>query len=263
MTAPLDIGLEQNDAALGVGQEDVFDLGEAERRMNRKAQVQWLNDEMLETSDDEDEGDRNIDEDGDEDVLSPAEERDKRVDGLEAELDGLYDAYKDRLRERDAKFKAKEERAKNKEREKEWNGIQTERGSDDENSDSADSEGGWEVAQRNKMRDSDTSADESTDDEEGESMSNRKRFRSSKDPPLPATKRQRLVEDLELLTKPSSAASRLWFSQGVFSGIEVVGALKESEEEAEGRSESNDSDDEINQELDETDQVCRCALRWI
>lgn len=244
MTAPLDIGLEQHDAALGAGQEDVFDLGETEKRMSRKAQVQWFNDEILETVDEE-ESDVIIESarSGD-DVLSSDEERDRKIEGLEAELDDLYDAYKDRLRERDAKFKAREERAKDKEREKEWNGIQTADDVDEESDDS----GGWDVAQRNKLRD-DTSSDESSNDgsEDGnkDEDSSAKRKRSSKDVIALAAKRQRLVRALELPSKPLTTATRLWFSQGVFSGLDVAGDLNLDEETQE---EEIDKDESVTEE---------------
>jgi AdoMet-dependent rRNA methyltransferase SPB1 len=39
MTAPMDIGMEQHDASLGYGQDDVFDLTGAERGMKKKGGV--------------------------------------------------------------------------------------------------------------------------------------------------------------------------------------------------------------------------------
>jgi AdoMet-dependent rRNA methyltransferase SPB1 len=251
MTAPLDIGLEQHDAALSIGQ-DVFDLGEAEKRMSEKAQLQWLNDDGLEVLDSGESDGGNVS-DGKEDAdLSPDEEQDRRVGELEAELDQLYDSYKDRLRERDAKFKAKEERAKNKEREKEWNGIQV---PDDEGVESGDS-GGWSVAQRNKFDSDDTSSDESSDDEdqgrgEGEdSLAGQKRLQPSRNSALPPAKRQRLVKTLESSSKPSNAAARLWFSQDVFSGFDNTDDLNLDEEDQE-----EELDEDANME-----QVCHLSL---
>jgi AdoMet-dependent rRNA methyltransferase SPB1 len=244
MTAPLDIGLEQHDAALSIGQEDVFDLGEAEKRMSKKAPLQWLNDNDLEVLESEESEKGNVsdgEEDGD---LSLNEEQDKRVGELEAELDHLYDSYKDRLRERDAKFKVKEERAKNKEREKEWNGIQV---SDDEDMESNDS-GGWSVAERNKFDSDDSSSDESfdNDDDEGEgSSAGQKRLRPSRKSALPAAKRQRLVKTLESPPKPSSATTRLWFSQGVFSGLDNTDDLDMDEEDQEPELDEDENMEEV------------------
>ncbi|EKM83794.1 hypothetical protein AGABI1DRAFT_117268 [Agaricus bisporus var. burnettii JB137-S8] len=247
MTAPLDIGLEQHDASLSIGQEDVFDLGEAENQMNKRAQIKWLNDDGLEVVDSGDSDGQNGS-DQEEDVgLSSDEEQNRKVDELEAELDNLYDTYKDRLRERDAKFKVKEERAKNKEREKEWNGIQV---TDDEDMESDDS-GGWN---RDEFDGNDTSSSESSDDEdedknEGEEdpLAGRKRLRPPKDSALPTAKRQRLVKTLESPSKPSSAATHLWFSQGVFSGLNGVDDLNMNDDE---REEESDEDESVEQVSD-------------
>ncbi|KAF5355800.1 hypothetical protein D9756_003854 [Leucocoprinus leucothites] len=245
MTAPLDIGLEQSDAALGVGQDDVFDLGETENRMSRKSQVQWLNDETLETIGSEGAIDGGSSaENTDQDVLSSDEEWDRKLEGLEAELDGLYDAYKDRLRERDAKFRVKEERSKDKEREKVWNGIQAENESDEE---STESEGGWDISQRNKVQSGDTSSDESSDEGRDEMAFQRKRSRTSKEHRSPFVKRQRLLNTLERSSNPSSTAARLWFSQDVFSGMDNANVF----EEAGGNTESVSEDDLSSQESDQ------------
>jgi AdoMet-dependent rRNA methyltransferase SPB1 len=259
MTAPLDIGLEQSDAALGVGQDDVFDLGEAEKHINRKTQVQWLNEEALETISDVDEsegkgglGEEEEEEEEEDNVPSLDEERDRRVDALEAELDGLYDAYRDRLCERDAKFKVKEERMKNKEQEKEWSGIRTERDSDGE---STDSEGGWDLAQRNKLKDSDDSSDESSaegEEEKEDAVPHQKCLRADKDAALPSAKRLRLVDTSEPESKPSSATVRLWFDQDVFSSVDIANDLAEDGDEDE---EQNMSDISPIENDDETDQV--------
>jgi len=247
MTAPLDIGLEQSDAILGVGQDDVFDLGETEKRMSEKAQVQWLNDDVLEYVDEDDERDgaSNAIESG-EDVFPQEEDQDMRHKRLEAELDSLYDAYKQRLWERDAKSKVKEQRSKNKEREEEWAGIQTEHGSDEENT---ESEGGWDVAQQNKLQTNDISSDESSEDEEGvETASNRKRSSLLKNSAAPPPKRQRLVQNLEPPSVSSSAATRLWFSQGIFSGMDDINNLREDNDyknEDDMPAEGNDGKDEV------------------
>jgi AdoMet-dependent rRNA methyltransferase SPB1 len=72
-------------------------------------------------------------EDEDEEMLDSDEERERKVAGLEAELDGMYDMYQERMKERDAKFKVTEERRKHGQLE-EWHGIQ-EKDSDEEDSD--------------------------------------------------------------------------------------------------------------------------------
>ncbi|KXN89929.1 AdoMet-dependent rRNA methyltransferase SPB1 [Leucoagaricus sp. SymC.cos] len=246
MTAPLDIGLEQSDATLGVGQEDVFDLEETEKKLNKKAQVQWLNDDET-MYDDVEDGEDNSSERNTDNDFSSGEDEDRRIDGLEATLDGLYDAYKNRLRERDAKFRANEARAKDKEREKEWAGIQAERDGSDE---STDSEGGWDVAQNNKLKEDDDSSDESSDEEKEGPASKGKRYRALQDPALPSAKRQRLASTPDVPSKPSSTAARLWFSQDVFSGVDSLEGLEEKEE-AESVDEADVFPEKSDQEMDQ------------
>ena len=78
MTAPMDIGMEQADAALG-GQDDIFDLDEGSKALRGKRAAAGLDDES-EAESDEGEG-----EDEDE-ALDSEEERERKLAGLEAEL---------------------------------------------------------------------------------------------------------------------------------------------------------------------------------
>ncbi|KIY72862.1 FtsJ-domain-containing protein [Cylindrobasidium torrendii FP15055 ss-10] len=214
MTAPLDIGLEFQDASLGIGQEDVFDLAAAERQLpegKTGKQVDFSNvDDEPEDSEADGEGDEENFDDDDED-----EARERRLQGLEAELDGLYDMYQTRMQERDAKFKVKEaQRAKN----TEWGGIGA--GGDDEDadedgSDAESEDGGWDVMQRRKRDDGDSSEDESDDDEPVQPS--KKRQGSAL--PNGREKRTRLVTSLKGPAPPASQASKVWFSQDVFKGL--------------------------------------------
>lgn len=221
MTAPLDIGLEQHDASLGIGQDDMFDLGGAESGLRKRGGIHALigeNGDLLDDSDEEDEASEESD-----DMLDSEEEREKQTVGLEAEMDGLYDAYRDRLRERDAKFKVKESRQKNAERE-EWHGIQD--GSREEDSD--EEEGGWDRMDEAKRDAEDSSSDESDDDEEVV-IGNKRRHPNVAD--SSSTKRQRLVTTLkERQTKTAETrAAQVWFSQNVFAGMEDVDDIEDEE----------------------------------
>ncbi|KAJ7706073.1 Spb1 C-terminal domain-containing protein [Mycena rosella] len=211
MTAPLDIGLEQHDASLG-GQDDFFDLGGAESGLRKRGGLAALQEEdAIGGSDDEDEGS-----DGDEsdEVLDSDEERERKVDGLEAEMDGLYDAYRDRMRERDAKYKVKESREKNAERE-EWSGIKQ---PIDVDSESEEEEGGWDKMEAVKERTGDASSDDSDSDEEDEEDAPATRKRSRAEPgPAKPSKRAKLITNLR--EPKSSQAANLWFSQDVFAGM--------------------------------------------
>lgn len=236
MIAPLDIGMEQQDAALGTGQEDFFDLGRTENGLRESSSARFLTDDngdLIVESDDEEEDEQ----DRDADVME--DEREEKLRNLEVELDGMYDAYQGRLRERDAKFKVNESRRKNTERE-EWNGIQ------EETSDGSESEeGGWDGMQDAKFNDSSSSSGHS-DSEDPPSAAGLKRKRSEN--VVTNSKRPRLITDLKQPTsgKPSNTATQIWFSQDVFTGLEDLNGLSDSDgtDDAENDDTSDDSEDE-------------------
>lgn len=215
MTAPMDIGMEQNDMSLR-GQDDIFDLEETARGLDKKGGLSALGDEDdANSSADEASGD-----DDDDEVLDSEEERERKVNGLEAELDGLYDAYQERMRERDAKYKVKEARKNSKDRE-EWAGI---RKDDSEDEDSDNSEGGYDVMEKAKERndeDSDSDSD-SEDDSDIVAPPSTKRPRVDD---LGDSSKQRKKARTAVATIPSSKSSgplsrnaEVWFSQGLFKG---------------------------------------------
>ncbi|OJA10784.1 hypothetical protein AZE42_00274 [Rhizopogon vesiculosus] len=217
MTAPLDIGLEQNDASL-VGQEDIFDLTGTERELRNKGGIGIIR--VDEDTPEDEEDDEVAEEDDDDEVLDSEEERDRKTAQLEAELDGLYDAYQEKLKERDAQFKAKEARRKNGLLE-EWGGIREE---DDEDS---DEEGGWDQMEAAKGEVDGDSSDES-DNEEPETPGRKRRRPHETD--MKPDKKVKLVTKLE---EPitGSRASQVWFSQELFGGLEGLDDVEEEEEE--------------------------------
>jgi AdoMet-dependent rRNA methyltransferase SPB1 len=228
MTAPMDIGMEQHDASLGFGQDDVFDLTGAERGMRKKGGVTMLvgDGEDVPKSDQSEVEDG--DEDDDEDMLDSDEEREIKVAGLEAELDGMYDMYQERMKERDAKFKVKEARKKSGLLE-EWNGIK-EKGSDDEDSNSEE-EGGWEKLEEAKAKaGDDSSSDESDDDEETVTIGEKRR---RNEPVAPSAKRVKLLTKLEdpKSAAQTSRAAHVWFSQDVFAGMDDLDNVEDDEDE--------------------------------
>ncbi|CAL1695347.1 unnamed protein product [Somion occarium] len=210
MTAPMDIGMEQSDTALHTGYEDMFDLDDTTKALARKGGVGRLLD-----ADDEDSSEEEMDDAGDEDeeILDSEEEREKKVATLENELDGLYDMYQERMKERDAKYKVKQAR-----KEKEaasWHGIHQ-----DEDSDDGDSEeGGWETVQRAKARAGEDSSDESDaeSDEEATPADSKKRRRVRfEDDSSKSRKKVRLQDGASSAPTPAPVLSRtaqVWFSQ--------------------------------------------------
>ncbi|THH10146.1 hypothetical protein EW145_g1531 [Phellinidium pouzarii] len=226
MTAPLDIGLEQNDATLGLGQDDVFDLQFAEKKFGKKGSVAGLV------------GDRDDDADSDDTIDGVVEDDNESVDSdeelkvavLEAELDDLYDAYKDRMNERDAKYMAKEAR-RNKEKD-EWHGIGT--GPKDSDDGSDDGDGGWERMEEAKAAEvEDSSSDSSFDESDSVDTKTdvgrgKKRKRANDASPL--LKKTRLLSKLD--DGKDSRLAHLWFDQDVFKGVNIDDIEEEEEEES-------------------------------
>ncbi|PCH33833.1 hypothetical protein WOLCODRAFT_63279 [Wolfiporia cocos MD-104 SS10] len=235
MTTPMDIGMEVTDATLRYGQDDVFDLDNAHRAMRSKRGAARLAEE--DDAESEDDADAPPSDEEEDDATDEEELRERKVAGLEAELDGLYDAYRDRLRERDAKFRVKESRKKNKHRE-EWHGIQ-EKGSDDEDDDEEESEeGGWEKVQEAKERAGEDSGSDDDSDEEDEeqvtsAVASRKRHADEDaDNDTRSRKRPRVAVLEEALPNPQlSRAAQVWFSQDCFAGADLDVDDEEHEEE--------------------------------
>jgi AdoMet-dependent rRNA methyltransferase SPB1 len=216
MTAPLDIGLEQIDASLGMGQEDMFDLTGTERQLRNKGGIGIIRVDD-DTPEDEDEDEVVARDDEEDEVLDSEEERDRKASRLEAEMDGLYDAYQEKLKERDSKFQAREARHRSGMLE-EWGGIQ------DDNISESDEEGGWDQMEAAKG-DNDDSSDESDDEEQ---TSGRKRRRPQAKEMGP-NKKGRLVTKLEEPTA-GGRASQVWFSQDLFGGVEGLDDIEGEEE---------------------------------
>lgn len=247
MTAPLDIGLEQHDATLHYGQDDVFDLTHTTEGLRKKGGIKRLTDVMDEMagSDDEDGAE---DEDGDEDdeALDSEEERQRKVAQLEQEMDGLYDAYQERMKERDAKYKVKEARRKDKARE-EWQGIR-EKDSDEEDEES-DEEGGWDHVQQAKSRNDADSDTDMSDEEDEEVPQPSKKRRRGQEPSAPAksSKRPRVEGTTNGAAKGApqlSRAAETWFSQDFFSGA-GISDIEDEDEDEESADEAEEEDEEM------------------
>ncbi|CCO34190.1 hypothetical protein BN14_08283 [Rhizoctonia solani AG-1 IB] len=217
MTAPLDIGMDFKDDAL---KGDVFDLGETDGRKVDSGSESESESES-EAKKEGNAGIKGLDDDGE----------DER---LEDELDGLYERYRERLAERDLKFKAKEAKRKDQSRD-EWGGIKKdEDASDDEDSD--DGEGGWDVAQAAKDDGDESSSDEESGADEDET-------------PVVAKKRKmekgaKLITKLEEPKVKGSKAAQVWFSQDLFKGVADDNGEEEEEEEEEEEQEEEESEQE-------------------
>ena len=212
MTAPLDIGLEQTDAVLGHGQEDVFDLESAGRISRRIGSP-----DFTDTDDqDNDIEQRKDDNSSDDEALDTDGEQNSRMQALENDLDGLYETYRERLAERDAKYKVRMARQDDKRRE-EWSGIDKDGAQGD--TDEGDEGGGWDEMEQRKAAESDSDSSSADEDEvsSSQSLSKRKRPRQQEI----SRKKARLLTSLEEpQTKiQSSKKTDVWFSQDIFGGL--------------------------------------------
>ncbi|EST08925.1 Ribosomal RNA methyltransferase Spb1, domain of unknown function DUF3381 [Kalmanozyma brasiliensis GHG001] len=246
MTTPMDIGMDVMDDQLGAGNDDMFDINSGER-VSRKAAIQEAN-----ISDDES------------DTISASHSADDddpeaRAKRLDAEMDALYDEFKQKQSERDAKFRAKEARLKDAKNDS-WHGIKDddEEDEDDEANMSDESEGGYHVVQRRKEQeetfDSDDEEDEEDERLEREAMQQtkkRKRDIVVADPEIPEAKPSKrslvnsLVSDSEISAQQSREAS-IWFDNPLFKDLELD--QQDAEEQLEG-----DEDDEDAWEEEEDD----------
>lgn len=213
MTAPMDIGLDLEDKGLDMGQEDIFDL-ETEESARRKSKASRTVMNLMDAEDEESSDE--AEEQTTDEEMSEDERQERRVHALEQELDGLYDSYRQRKRERDAKFKVKEAREKNKERDGEWTGFGVQGSDEDSNDDEDSAEGGWEKTAEAKAK----AGEDSSDDESGEDEMpvTKKRQRDDVAQPSVRNKRTKLITKLD---EPQSAAhlsktTQVWFEQDMF-----------------------------------------------
>jgi AdoMet-dependent rRNA methyltransferase SPB1 len=178
--------------------------------------------------------------------LGSEEELERRIGALEDDLDGMYDAYKTMRSERDVKFKVKEARRKNADREETWGGIKPKTHDSDggQSDDGSESEvGGWEEMQAVKAHDSTSNTSDDSSDEEPLPPTSKKRKAPPNDDgqgesrPLKRVKAlDRLLTNLEDPTPKSQAqlsrSTQLWFSQDVFAGLGSMEVDDEDSEEA-------------------------------
>ncbi|PWN27074.1 FtsJ-domain-containing protein [Jaminaea rosea] len=270
MTTPMDIGMEQGDAALQGGSEDFFDLGNGPQgKPKAKPQLDVEDDEESDGGESTTISNNEDDEDGEE--LDSDEERERRLRRLEGDMDGMYEEYRNHLSDRDAKFRAKEERRKNKDLE-EWGGIQENKGDDDgEDSDAASSVGGYDVVQSRKGRIDvdDSDSDFSDDDEQEEPAADKARRAAAKGKlravERSAAKRSRAEEDDDLdesslvttLESKKAAEARqskeaaIWFDNPLFKGMPGLDGADVDDDEDE---EEQEDDSEVDQDEEDEDE---------
>ncbi|WVQ98720.1 AdoMet-dependent rRNA methyltransferase SPB1 [Kwoniella sp. CBS 9459] len=279
MTAPED--LDTNDLALK-GEEEIFDLEEGEQEAVRQGQsVRKSLGDIVQDADGMDESSASEDEEeeDDDEILDSDEERERKTAFLEGELDGLYENYKERMQERDTKWKVKNERNKDKNFDA-WHGIKQASDDEGEGSDAESEAGGWDLVANNKARlgEENSDSDDDSDAElDGEAVKPKKTAKATKavsfDRPVKAgTQSQKsgnLVTSLQEAEKRAqmSRQAQLWFDQSVFQGMGDLAALdgddeeeEEEEDVSEADSDEEDSDDE-DVEMDDEDEDASSTLQ--
>jgi len=242
MTAPLDIGLEQQDPSLLHGQRDIFELDTKDKTLQTRLAADDEDGDIVTSSEDEAVQGEDDHEDGN---LDWEEEKDHKVALLEAELDGMYEAYQGRLRERDAKYRVREAREKNAQRE-EWHGIKPQ--DSDEDSDEEEEEGGWDKVQAAKMRnDDDSSSDDSSTESDNEERAGtpKRRVHFSQEADPREKKRRRISEPSKNTRPASSGATALWFSQDVFGKVKGLDQLDDSNDDSDKDNGNKEGSDDL------------------
>lgn len=263
MTAPTDLDMDDRELA----GEEMFDLGEGERENRTGRSIEDAvrdADGMSESEESEVEQ-----EEDDDEVLSSDEERERRTAALEGTLDDLYDSYKERKSEQDAKWKVKQQRLKDRNYDA-WHGIQEgsdseddgvdkgyrsgmvrvpRRGDADEEEEESEGEGGWDVVANQKAQDYDSDSDSDSEAEDDADAPKKKKAKVTIRDPRPVAQPQQK----KLLTSLSRDDSRdkmsrqaqVWFDQSVFKDMGDLAALDgDDEDEDEEMDEDHASDDD-------------------
>ncbi|KAJ9117038.1 hypothetical protein QFC22_004697 [Naganishia vaughanmartiniae] len=287
MTAPEDMTMEDD---LALGGEDVFDLGQGEKEIKRRGGKAKTLDAALRDADGMDESEAEDEaEEEEEEFLDSEDEREARTARLEGALDGLYENYQERMKERDAKWKVKQARLRDRNQDA-WHGVA--QGSDDEDerivkvqghnagedaedagSDAESEEGGWEhvAALKAKIGEEVDSSDEDSDsvmsDQDEDKPKVRKVRLALPGKSVPAgsgasgtRKPKSLVANLgaDVQQAELSMATQVWFDQSVFKGIGDLAAL--DDEESDDEDEEEEEEAEAVSDVEMEDQAVCCLV---
>jgi len=199
MTAPLDIGLQQHDQSLDIGQDDMFDSDIKNTLLQRHDLSTSMEDCML-ACDESDEGDVT--------ATDSHEGYATNLERLETELDDLYETYQERALAKDMKYRARA--ARQDKSDQEWCDRPEKRKFDesgDEVSLEKDGKG-----QRQMSESLSAGSCEEEVDERSLSLQTHKRTTSHKTP-----KRLRLTSDSG--NSRASTTGLMWFDHALFSGV--------------------------------------------
>jgi AdoMet-dependent rRNA methyltransferase SPB1 len=178
----------------------------------------------------------------DEGVVDTDEEQDDRVQTLEDDLDGLYETYREKLAERDTKFRVREARRNDKRRE-DWAGIG--KGEAQDETDEEDEGGGWDEMEQLKAKSDDSDSSTDTEDEMSSSQLAKRKQPDQQGTPR---KKARMLSSLEEPQIASQAGKNtsVWFSQDIFKGLDRP---SEDDTESDSSKQSQDDEDEVSPAL--------------
>lgn len=253
MTTPMDIGMDVMDDQLGAGNGDMFEISSGER-VSKKALIQ-----QADVSDDESEtivSSQHTDDDDPE----------TRARRLDAEMDALYDEFKQKQSERDAKFRAKQARFQDAKNDS-WHGIKDDEENDEDDDEanlSDESEGGYDLVQRRKEQEEtfDTDDEEDEEDERLEREATQHSKKRKRDLAAPTAdsfemdakppKRSlvhSLVSDADVSAQQSREAS-IWFDNPLFKDLEL-----DEQDAQEALEDDQDDEDAWEEEQDDEDDA--------
>ncbi|KAH9175299.1 Spb1 C-terminal domain-containing protein [Lactarius sanguifluus] len=172
-------------------------------------------------------------------VSMDTEERDgDRVQLLENDLDGLYETYRERLAERDTKFRVREARRNDKRRE-DWSGIG--KGEAQDEIEEEGEGGGWDEMEQFKAKGDDSDWSTDTEDEASSSQLAKRRRPDQQGTPR---KKARMLSSLGDPQNASQAGKNtaVWFSQDIFKGLDRP---SEDDTESDSSTQSQDDEDEM------------------
>ena len=244
------------------GEDEVFDLGEGEQEAVRQGRSTTLGETMNDADGMSEDEVEDLDDDSDDEVLSSDEEQEQKLGALEGQLDGLYDEYRERMSERDAKWRVKEARAKDKNYDK-WGGIgngsdeddgvektfragptraprRGDAGEEEEESD----EGGWDLIAANKAKlgEEADSSDDSDDEDQPKVTKKAKIQVRVREAPAMAAPRALITSLNEKEERAQmSRQAQVWFDQSVFKDLGDLAALDGEEE---------DDEDEVDEDME-------------
>ncbi|KAG8905611.1 AdoMet-dependent rRNA methyltransferase spb1 [Tulasnella sp. 403] len=279
MVAPADIVTDGQDVDLdGQGLDtDFFDLNEAEKKKAAKKGangVMAAYDDVSSSGSEEEDRPKWVEES---EYSDSEDEREARVQRMEAEIDGMYQEYMERRMEKDPKYRVRQMRKKVRERTEAWDGVKAKDSDDDSSEEDSDAISADQCGFDNVQATKEQFDESDSDDTDGEAITRtsivasasrpKKRRKTSpndedvSEPEIrPAKKPTKLVTKLDHFDpRPTaSKAAQVWFSQDVFKkfgGLDDVSDDDNADDNADDAGDEPEDDAVAQYDADEGDDV--------